>query len=71
MMPLFSSTPVEGDTTREPNSYSNVCVTAQKLPCRSTTLKCVVQGGAWGDSWSPMSFSRVRKAASRAWAMAT
>lgn len=37
---------------------------ADYQPCRSTTLKWVVQGGAVGDSWSPMSLSRTRNAAS-------
>ena len=46
MMPLFSSRPVDGDTTREPKIDSSVCVTEHMLPWRSTTLKCVVQDGA-------------------------
>lgn len=50
MMPLFSSTPVAGDTTRAPKIESSVCVTEQMLPCLSTTLKCVVLPGALTDS---------------------
>jgi hypothetical protein len=70
MTPLFNRMPVEGDTTREPKIDKSVCVTEHKLPCRSTTLKWVVQGGAFGDSWSPMSFRRARNAASSERAMA-
>jgi hypothetical protein len=70
MMPLLSSRPVEGDTTREPKMDSSVCVTEHMLPCRSTTLKWVVQGGAFGLSWSPMSARRVRNAASSVRAIA-
>jgi hypothetical protein len=66
MIPLFSSKPVEGDTTREPKMDNSVCVTEHMLPWRSTTLKCVVQDGAWAASAmpaaSPMPARRVLKA---------
>ena len=70
MMPLLSSRPVDGDTTREPKIDSSVCVTEHMLPWRSTMLKCVVQDGACAASAmpaaSPMPASRVLKASSSA-----
>ena len=50
--PLFMSTPVAGNMTREPKSESRVWVRATRLPSRSTTLKWVVQAGmATSASW--------------------
>ena len=48
-------------STREPKIERLVCVTAHRLPARSTTLKCVVQ-----LSLSPALVSRSRHTASRA-----
>src|SRR3546814_13003861 len=42
MTPLFSSRPVDGDTTRDPKDDSRVWVTAIMLPSPSTTEKWVV-----------------------------
>ena len=60
--PLLSNIPVDGDTTREPKIDSRVWVTEQMLPRASITQKCVVQPGACGDSWSPMSCKRLLNA---------
>src|SRR3546814_20509085 len=53
MTPLFSSRPVDGDTTRDPKDDSRVWVTAIMLPSPSTTEKWVVEAGAAGSSFSP------------------
>src|SRR5680860_1541179 len=42
IMPLLSSTPVPGATTRLPHAVSNVWVIATTLPALSAVLRCVV-----------------------------
>ena len=53
IMPLFSSTPDCGSSTRLPNEDISVVVIATVLPSASHAVRCVVQLSAASGSDSP------------------
>jgi hypothetical protein len=58
IMPLFSSTPDCGSSTRLPNEDISVVVIATVLPSASHVVRCVVQLSAASGSDSPRPASR-------------
>src|SRR4051812_6634077 len=63
IMPLFSSTPDCGSSTRLPKEDISVVVIATQLPLASQTVRCVVQLSAASGSAEPRLASRSAYAA--------